>query len=464
MHWLGTGHDCTCPGGMQVCFRLTYYQGRAGLVGVDAVVGHSSASLGPPDKALKKSKAKPSKRKAANQKASTAQQAGARDLFLGCSVLLFSVSSITSRQFLFGCTCQDSSSLFISAFLPLSFFTSFFLLCCTVTWGVPSGKQSRLRQPPPPPLPSPPGATTLSFTCPTGEPGTEGDLSAVEAIVQHYQAVQQSNAAVLQPSNAGSRDKRIDAGDKYYSNGTPAERYWGSMGSENNSKRQNVSSLLQTIFPDGLAPLAQKVAKVERKEQAKAAKQAARQAAAAAAVSRVEADPAAADSSADFVSDPVTGNGISMSRSEAIAIAPASSRTPDASPSNVADLQTASIRRGTQPRALLFKAVCEAQARSGGLADCGSAGGSAFADRRTVSDAASAIFRTSSKPHEKHYSHGQKLAATMLWEAASGKSQPVILRQCLTYSEIRIKNLAGAEVPLSRLDVHEPAFRVAQEV
>lgn len=62
---------------MQVCFRLTYYQGRAGLVGVDAVVGHASASLGPPDKPLKKSKAKPSKRKAASQKAgAAAQQAG----------------------------------------------------------------------------------------------------------------------------------------------------------------------------------------------------------------------------------------------------------------------------------------------------------------------------------------------------------------------------------------------------
>lgn len=59
---------------MQVCFRLTYYQGRAGLVGVDAVVGHSSASLGPPDKALKKAKAKTSKRKAATHKAGAPDQ------------------------------------------------------------------------------------------------------------------------------------------------------------------------------------------------------------------------------------------------------------------------------------------------------------------------------------------------------------------------------------------------------
>ena len=286
----------------------------------------------------------------------------------------------------------------------------------------------------------------------------------MEAIVQHYQAVQQRNAAVLQPSHAASRGRRADTGDKYYNNGTPAERYWGTLGSENNSKRQNVSSMLQTIFPDGLAPLAQKVAKVERKEQAKAARQAARQAAAAAAVSRMEADPAAADSTADFVTDHATGIGSRKSSSVAAAIATNSIRTLDAAPSHGADQQGASIRPGRQPQSLSFKTVCEAQARTSGLATGGITGGSAFADRRTISDAASAIFRTSSKPHEKHYSHGQKLAATMLWEAASGKSQPVRLRQCLTYSEIRMKNLAGTEMPLSRFDVHEPAFRVAQEV
>lgn len=59
---------------VQVCFRLTYYQGRAGLVGVDAVVGHSSASLGPADKNQKKAKAKSSKRKAATQKSTASGQ------------------------------------------------------------------------------------------------------------------------------------------------------------------------------------------------------------------------------------------------------------------------------------------------------------------------------------------------------------------------------------------------------
>lgn len=65
---------------LQVCFRLTYYQGRAGLIGVDAVVGHSQASLGPSaEKPGKKLKAKTAKRKLAPQKgaaAAIAQLAG----------------------------------------------------------------------------------------------------------------------------------------------------------------------------------------------------------------------------------------------------------------------------------------------------------------------------------------------------------------------------------------------------
>lgn len=349
-----------------------------------------------------------------------------------------------------------------------SFMLSSFLTCFHyITWAVlaPPGNPAHPTPssgPPHLPLPSDAPQVLLSLACLTGDQGAEAELSAVDMIVQHYQAVQQSNAAVLQPSNAARRDRRTDSGDKYYSNGTPAERYWGSLGSENNSKRQNVSSLLQTIFPDGLAPLAQKVAKVERKEQAKAAKQAARRAAAAAveAVSQVEADEAAAASSAEFVTDHATG--ISKSSSAAVAMASSSSRTLGESLPSVADQQTASTRRGIQPRALSFKAVSEAQGRFNAQATASSKG--AFADRRTVSDAASAMFRTSTKPREKHYSHGQKLAATMLWEAASGKSQPVRLRQCLTYSEIRMKNLAGAEVSSSRLDVQDSALRVAQEV
>ena len=41
---------------------MTYYQGRAGMVGIDAVVGHSSASLGHSEKTAKKAKVKPAKR------------------------------------------------------------------------------------------------------------------------------------------------------------------------------------------------------------------------------------------------------------------------------------------------------------------------------------------------------------------------------------------------------------------
>ena len=297
----------------------------------------------------------------------------------------------------------------------------------------------------------------------------EAEPTAVEAIVQHYQAVQQSNA-VLQPSNAASKGRRTDSGDqKYYSNGTPAERYWSTMGSENNSKRQNVSSLLQTIFPDGLAPLANKVAKIERKEQAKAAKQAAKQAAAMAAVSHGPAEAAAADSGADFVTDHATGIAIRKSSSVAvgIAIGPGLCKA-EVSASMPADRRTASLHRTGQPPTPSLPQgenahESEAQARTSGLASISS---SAYAQRRT-SDAASAMFRDAVKPQHKHYSHGQKLAATILWEAASSKSQPVRLRQCLTYSEIRMKNLADAELaqsPLSRLDLQESARRVAQEV
>ena len=242
------------------------------------------------------------------------------------------------------------------------------------------------------------------------------------------------------------------------------------MGSENNGKRQNVSALLQTIFPDGLGPLASKVAKIERKEQAKVARQAARQAADVChGAADTAADEAAAYSSADFVTDHATGITTRTSSSAAVATAASTGRL-DGSASNAAAQQTASLRRGTQSRTLslpqgegVSAPASEAQARTSGLA---SGSSTAFGDRRTVSDAASAIFKTSAKHHEKHYTRGQKLAATILWEAASGKSQQVRLRQCLTYSEIRMKNLAAAaEVPMSHLDVQEPAAcRIAQEV
>lgn len=299
----------------------------------------------------------------------------------------------------------------------------------------------------------------------TGESGVEAARSTLGQMVQHYQAVQQSNA-VLQPSNAANKDKRTDSGEKYYSNGTPAERYWGSMGSENNGKRQNVSALLQTIFPDGLGPLASKVAKIERKEQAKAAREAARQAAGMCHGAANEA--ADVYSSADFVTDHATGITTRTNSPAAVATADSSSGKLGDLASTAAAQQTASLRRGTQSQTLpqgkgMSVSPSDAQARTSGMA---SGSSTTFGDRRTVSDAASAIFKTSAEPHHKHYTRGQKLAATILWEAASGKSQQVRLRQCLTYSEIRMKNLAAAaEAPVSRVDVQElAAHRVAQEV
>lgn len=301
----------------------------------------------------------------------------------------------------------------------------------------------------------------------TGESGVEAERSTIGQMVQHYQAVQQSNV-VLQPSDAANKDKRPDSGEKYYSNGTPAERYWGSLGSENNGKRQNVSALLQTIFPDGLGPLASKVAKIERKEQAKAARQAARQAANVRHGAADEADEVY--SSAEFVTDHATGITTRTNSPAAVATAVSSSGRQDDSASTAAAQQTASLCRGAQSRTLTLsegEGMCvspsDAQARNSEVASRSS---TAFGDRRTVSDAASAIFKTSAKPCHRHYTRGQKLAATILWEAASGKSQQVRLRQCLTYSEIRMKNLAAAAaVPVSHVDGQEPAaHRVAQEV
>ena len=296
--------------------------------------------------------------------------------------------------------------------------------------------------------------------CGSGENALEAEATTVDAIVKHYQAVQQSNAP-LQPSNTATKDKRTDSTEKYYSSGTPAERYWTSMGAEN-SKRQNVSSLLQMIFPDGLAPLANKVAKIERKEQAKADRQAARQASALAAVSHAEADAEAteaADNASDLATDHVTGI---ITRNSGVVI-PSTGHVGGRFSIGSGDFsglvgRTRSVMPGSRSPNPPAESVCasDAQAR-----DAGPASGSNADGYRRTTDAASAIFATANKPHHRHYSHGQKLAASILWEAASGKSQPVKLRQCLTYSEIRMKNFASAELaqlPFARLELQEPAF------
>ena len=279
-------------------------------------------------------------------------------------------------------------------------------------------------------------------------------MTSREAIIKHYQAVQQSNA-VLQPCNATSKDRRADVGERYYSSGTPAERYWNNMGPENN-KRQNISSLLHTIFPDGLAPLANKVAKIERKEQARAAKAAA----ATAAVSQPEAESGAesACSPADYVTDHVTG--IVTSKSSV----PLSTKAGDRSRSAAAPKTPASRDHAglIQQRTSRSPVPATDTAFAASMRNTGMASSTG---RRT--DAGSPKSNAGYAQHHKHYSHGQKLAASIMWETASGKSQAVRLRQCLTYSEIQMKNRACAEVaqsPLARLELQEAAFRVAQEV
>ena len=291
---------------------------------------------------------------------------------------------------------------------------------------------------------------------------TEGEATNRDAIIKYYQAVQQSNA-VLQPSNATAKDRRTDAGEKYYSNGTPAERYWNNMGAENSNKRQNVSSLLQTIFPDGLAPLASKVAKIERREQARAAQQAAKQAAAIAAVSQPEeadAEVWAVRHAAVYVADHVTGI-VTKKGNPALSTTTIDRTGAAAAPATPAARDHAAL---LQQRSSVASRLSIPASAAFGASLTGAGLAANNTGRR--SDAASPVYGNGLLQH-KHYSHGQKLAASIMWEAASGKSQSVRLRQCLTHDEIQMKNHActeAAQSPLSRLDLQEVAFRVAQEV
>ena len=43
-------------------------------------------------------------------------------------------------------------------------------------------------------------------------------------------------------------------------------RYSATIGAEGSSKKQHITNLLQQIFPDGITPLADKVARLERRE------------------------------------------------------------------------------------------------------------------------------------------------------------------------------------------------------
>ena len=43
-------------------------------------------------------------------------------------------------------------------------------------------------------------------------------------------------------------------------------RYSATIGAEGSSKKQHITNLLQQIFPEGITPLADKVARLERRE------------------------------------------------------------------------------------------------------------------------------------------------------------------------------------------------------
>lgn len=224
--------------------------------------------------------------------------------------------------------------------------------------------------------------------------------------------------------------------------------------------------MLQSIFPDGLAPLAQKVATIERKEQAKALRQASRQAAAYAA-----SDTAA--STSDAANGIAASTGDAAERDSGMAAAQAAIErgilgSVNAARDNPSVGQEGEVVKGGSSGSSVrrklgkhlgvsFKATAAdlADASQGYAvlqqpnADVRQANSAsamqhspfaAAATSDSMQDSGAAFLAVDAKAlHHRHYSHGQKLAAAILWETASGKSQPVRLRQCLTYSEIRLK-------------------------
>lgn len=328
-----------------------------------------------------------------------------------------------------------------------------------------------------------------------GDAVTEVEETTREQIVRYYTAVQQSNELTPPPTPTTRSSSRVSgAMERYYSNGTPAERYWSTPAAQGSNKRQNVSSMLQSIFPDGLAPLAQKVAAMERKEQTKLQRQAARRAAAVAATdtAALTSDAAQADSSTALL-HPALGSVVDRSSSMAAAQAAiersitasvnatldtANSRQTIAAVSTQDDLAPGK-RKIHKHLGVSFRDTAATSSAHGlqsnvsdkpSLSQTGTASGAGVLPHHRPattpavgvvhtgdSSAASGGDDAGSMQHHKHYSRGQKLAAAILWETASGKSQPVRLRQCLTYSEIRMKNLSCKDMATSRTELQDHA-------
>ena len=333
--------------------------------------------------------------------------------------------------------------------------------------------------------------------------GTDSEETTRKQIVRYYTAVQVSNA-LTPPATPTTRSSSRNSGsmEQHYSNGTPAERYWSSPAAQGSNKRQNVSSMLQSIFPDGLAPLAQKVATIERKEQVKALRQAARQAAAHAAGDSTASTSGARIGLAAAPSNAVQGAAASVStateRDSGMAAAHAAIERSILGSVNAALVspsveQEAEVARGAisassvrrklgKHLGVSFKATAaEPTDASQGYAamqqpsyDVRQANGASTMEQHTFAaastrdsmrDGGAASLAVGDKGlHHRHYSRGQKLAAAILWETVSGKSQPVRLRQCLTYSEIRLKNLSCKETASMPKAEQQDSVRIAQEV
>lgn len=320
----------------------------------------------------------------------------------------------------------------------------------------------------------------------TGDTPIEVEETTREQIVQYYTAVQQSNE-LAPPPTPNTRPSKSNNLERYYSNGTPAERYWSTQGAQGSNKRQNVSSMLQSIFPDGLAPLAQKVAAIERKEHTKAQRHTSRLAAARAAsdAAMLSTDAADADSNlaaahaaiersiTDSLNTALDAPSSQQDSTAAASLEGPAVQHPGASaakqrvgkPSDVSFKVTAAESAdGLQATATMQQTPSELR-----LVDSASrmlkqypVTASTVNDR--PGDGAVASGDADRTQRHQHYSRGQKLAAAILWETASGKSQPVRLRQCLTHSEIRMKNLSRKESAYpSRIEQQDSA-RIAVEV
>ncbi|KAK9818060.1 hypothetical protein WJX72_006426 [[Myrmecia] bisecta] len=339
---------------------------------------------------------------------------------------------------------------------------------------------------------------------PADQPGDHGLGSRVAKAVRHYTSMQ----AHTSDETAGDARRKRVLGDKEdedaaavdaattYHNGTAAERYWASPGSEP-PKKQNMVSLLGQIFPEGIAPLAEKVERQERQDTVRRE----------ALVARASLPPmpgldllrhvsSLASVMDDIIKQTPRGTIISgatapasgalagqllsaeisefkTARKLAQAGGLAASGSGTIAPSSARSSEAGAAMRATggpakesidgarpQPAASADQRAAPAPGdppavpslKLGGLQPHSGRLGVALSDRTGLDASvgarlASSLQRYAMVPgvdaprasHRKHYSAGEKLAAALIWEASSGRHPSPHLRQVMTYGEIRQK-------------------------